>query len=249
MTAALVLLGAVKALGAWALLDPRPELVPDTALYAQGGVGLFPSPLGRLVGVGGVPAIVALNVVSNALLVLGCIRLAGSRWAGVVALLAPLGVWSIFAGMDTAAACALVWAASELDRGRVARSAGLGALAVGFHMAAILVVGAFVLQRRSGRLVLVLGAISVALAAATPYRSALLELDPWLVVTGAIATAAVYLLTFAPFVLRLVPALPAIAGGALASGLVAGHPWETNCRYMLPAVAVGAGVSTRRASS
>jgi hypothetical protein len=94
-----------------------------------------------------------------------------------------------------------------------------------------------------------LAAAGTALAIATPYRALVLELDPLIVASSAMATAAVFALTFLPWLPRLELAVPAIVGGALAAGLVASSAWETNCRYMLPAVAIGAGLSTRSSSS
>jgi hypothetical protein len=224
-------------------------LQPDCSLYAQGGLGLFPSPLGRLVGLGGVPAIAALNVAANVLLVLGVYALAralgGSGLvAGLIAVVSPLGVWSLAAGMDTIAAALLVWAAWAWLCGRLRAAAGLAALAVGFHLAALVVVVAALVSRRPW--VAIGCAAAGALAAlATQYGTIVRELDPVALVTTAAGTAAIYGLSFLPVLDRLRFALPAIAGCALAAGLVASRPFEVDARYMLPAVAIGAACCVR----
>lgn len=274
MTAALVLVGAVKPLLAWAVFGELPVLDPDTSLYAQGGLGVWPSPLGRLVGVGGLPALVALNVAANALLVLGVVLLAASssssgagaaerrtfagarraQAAGLLVLVSPLAVWSIFVGMDTIAAAALVFGLLALRRAHRTASKALGGLAAGFHMAAIAVLAFAWTDGRSGMRYRAIGSAAVALlglalALVTPYGAALQELDLDRAASSAIATAAVFGLTFLPWLPRLRPALPAIAGGAVCSGLMASSSWETNCRYMLPAVAIASAAAVRSSNS
>lgn len=231
-------LAGARALFAW--LAWRADLDPDTGLYAQGGLGIFPSPLGRIVGNGGPWAIALVNVAANIVLVFAVAALAdrlggsGSR-AALIVLVTPLALWSMFASVDTVAAALVV---SGLAWGR----RGLAfASAVGFHLAALLVVAS------SRRRLWVYGCVvGVPLLLLTPYRGLLLEVDPVRVVSSAAATAAVFALTFAPFLLRLWRAVPYAFGGAAAAGLVATSTWETNCRYMLPAVAVAAAYSTRR---
>lgn len=233
-------------------------LEPDTELYAAGGLGLFPSPLGRLIGCGGVELLAAANAGANVLLVLGAAELARARGgrpilAALIALLAPLAAWSIFASVDTIGAACVVWALIALECGHRKRSAGLGALAAGFHLAAILVLAALVVWRARARARLLLppvAAVGLVLALLTPYRAIVLELRPFTAASSAAATLGVFALTFLPWLLRLELVLPIAAGGAIAAGLVSSSTWETNCRYMLPAVPVAAAAaSTRRASS
>lgn len=216
-------------------------LDPDTSLYAQGGVGLFPSPAGRLLGVGGQPALALGNIAANVVLVLAVARMAAQlggrpRFAAAVFVLCPLSWWTIFAGVDTIAAALLL--ASFVWMPYRWHLAGFGA-AVAFHPAALLVVVAYLAIARL-RLALWLVAGGLGLAIATPYRAMVLHLDPLTVATGAIATAGIFLLCCPVYlspVARFV--VPAIAGGSIAAGLMAGASWETNARYMLPAVAIG----------
>lgn len=234
-------IAGVRALVFW--IVARAALDPDTSLYARGGLGLFPSPLGRLVGNGGEWGIALFNVAANVLLVLGAAQLArrhGGRplLAASIALAAPLALWTIFAAMDTAAAAAIVWA---LALGR--RS--LLAVAVGLHLAALLVAVALVAREARVRVVAGLAAVGLVLLLATPYRS-VLSIDMGLVASSAAITVGVFALTFAPFVRRIAPALPIVLGGAVAAGLVAGAAWQTNMRYTLPAVPVAAAYSTVR---
>lgn len=248
MIVALAALAAVRAAVCALLLGAT--LDPDTELYAQGGVGLFPSPLGRVIGMGGIPAIALANAATNFVLVLGVARLAAlhggrPRLAALLVVVAPLGLWSIFAGMDTIAAALIVWSLVTARRTRALCELA----AVLAHPAALLVV---VLARlRPSRASLLSASAACALGAivclATPYRAALLDLDPLVVVTSAIATAAVFAATFL-LAWKLRPAIPAIAGGSLASGLMAGAAWETNLRYLLPAVGVAAASVTRRSA-
>lgn len=237
----LAVAAGVKAAAAHWLLGAT--LIPDTGLYAQGGVGLYPSPLGRLVGVGGVGALALLNVGANVVAVLAAARIAGRLggrpWlAAAVLTVSPLGVWSIFTGVDTAAA-ALIAAGLAWGRGRFPWHWWA---AVAFHPAAALIVASYAVavRPRVGLWVVAAGAVAALL---TPYR-AMLDVDVWVAVTGALATFGVFLLTTP--LLAIAPArslvLPAAVGGAVAAGLMGAIAWETNCRYLLPSVVVGAGV-------
>lgn len=248
--AVLVALGLAKGVAGWIV---GADLQPDTALYTQGGFGLFPSPLGRALGSLGVDAIAGVNVAANALLVLGSMRLARSLGrnelaAGAIALLSPLGVWTIVASMDGIAAALLVWAAYMLASGRVWVSAGLAMVAAGFHTAALVIVALALLVwlPRLGFVVAVGGAL---LALGTQYATVVGDPRPVAFVTSAAATAALFLVSFLPVVRRLGYAWPAIAGGAVSAGLVASSAFQVDGRYMLPAVAIGAAcVGPRRGS-
>lgn len=229
-------------------------LTPDTGLYAQGGVGLFPSPLGRLVGNAGVHGLAALNVVAAVAIVLLVAELAasvgGSRgFAAACFVLCPLSWWTMFAGVDTIAALCVVAGLLAVRRGSVRGFAGLAAVAVGFHMAALLVVVAVLLCSRYWRVALWAVVVGLAALVVTPYAPLLLDVDPFAVSSSAAVTLVVFVLCL-PVVLasglaslRLVPVL---VGCVAASGLVASQAFETNMRYTLPAVAVGSVVSSSR---
>lgn len=235
---------ATRALIAW--LTVRADLDPDTSLYAQGGLGVFPSPLGRFIGLGGPWAIALVNIAANALLVLAVAafaeRIGGRGWAAaLLVVVAPLSLWTIFAAMDTVAA-ALFMSGLAWGRRRTFFS-----LAVGLHLAALLVVVAYAFGRRPWLALAALAAGGIVVLS-TPYRGILLDLDPVTVATSAVATAGIFLFTFLPFTLRLWEVRWVLIGGVLAAGLVSTSTWETNMRYTLPAVGLAAALATRRAS-
>lgn len=217
-------------------------LTPDTDLYTQGGIGLFPSPLGRLLGNGGEAYLAFANSVAAVLIVLAvadfALKLGGRpTLAAAVFVLCPLSWWSMFAGVDTLAALFIVGGFVY----------GRGALpwhwlvAVGLHLAALLVVASYALTARR-RLGLWLVAAGAAVALLTPYRGMFGKLDPFVFSSSATVTALVFVLCLPLLVFSgraLAATSPAIIGGAVASGLMASAPFETNMRYLLPAVAVG----------
>lgn len=82
----------------------RPHLDPDTELYASGSLGIFPSPLGRVAGLGGYWTLSAVSVLSAVALVALC-----RTFYGAVALvLSPTFVWCIFPGVDALGALLVV---------------------------------------------------------------------------------------------------------------------------------------------
>jgi len=84
----------------------RAVLVPDTASYAQGGLGLFPSPIGRALGYFGTDVLAVWSSIGCGVCVCLVIimgrRLGSSGIAGgVLALLLPMGWWMFFTGVDS----------------------------------------------------------------------------------------------------------------------------------------------------
>lgn len=219
-------------------------LTPDTGLYAAGGIGLFPSPFGRAIGNLGEPGIAALNVVACVLLVVavaqGAAKVGGRPWlAALVVVACPLSWWTMFAGVDTIAAALIV---AGFAHGRGALPVQWFA-AVLFHLQALLVVLSYLIVAHR-RLALWLAVGGLALCLATPYRGLVLDLSPFVATTSALVTVLVFALCMLPLFfsgrVALVMTVPAIAGGALSAGLCASAAFETNMRYMLPAVAIGA---------
>lgn len=138
------------------------ELVPDARLYATTGLGLYPSPLGSLLGwLGGYTALVIAQALGVGIIVgvLAYRHVRGSAVVGVV-LLSP---WLIPLGVDAIAAAALLlW----LLKG----SGVLGVVAAGLHLALLpIVVLVYLRSRGSWLLASVLGLGGVAVALLTPY--------------------------------------------------------------------------------
>lgn len=116
MTVRLVVVAAALASSARAAffwLEDHASLEPDTGLYTQGGIGLYPSPLGRALGALGPSVFAWANVVACGLVVV-LVAVLASRAGGspalaaVVALVTPLAYWTIFSGVDCIAACLVV---------------------------------------------------------------------------------------------------------------------------------------------
>jgi hypothetical protein len=219
-------------------------LIPDTSLYTQGGIGLYPSPLGRAIGLLGEPGLAAFNAAANVVLIYAIAgvarRMGGRPWVGaLVFVVTPLSWWTMFAGVDTIAAALIV--------GAFAWGVGMSHLrwfagAVLVHPAALLIVAAYVavLHRAAAFWLLLVG---VLVAVASPYRAVVFDLDPRTATMTALLTLLLAALTV-PFYFGAgaILAVPAFLGGAAAAGLVSGGAIETNCRYMLPAVAIGSAM-------
>lgn len=76
------------------------QLIPDFALYTQGGVGLFPSPLGRAIGALGPNVLGTASAVAGGLSVALVGYLARSALAAWLFGLLPLTLWLSFASVD-----------------------------------------------------------------------------------------------------------------------------------------------------
>lgn len=143
----------------------RLQLRPDYSLYVGHGLGLFPSPAGRLLGALGL--LVAANAAAAGVLVawLWCSGVAW--WRLLVA--APVLVWLLPAGVDALGALAALYA---LTARRSSGVAGGAALALLVHPVAAVAPAVELLRRRPwiGFLLLV-GAL--ALVSLTPYRAVL----------------------------------------------------------------------------
>lgn len=116
----LVLTGSVLVLLA-VFITPR--LDPDTDLYAAGSLGLFPSPLGRVAGLGGYWSLAFVAIVSALLLVF----LARDTKAALLLVTSPAFVWCMFPGVDALGALLVVTAVGVGAVGRV-RLSRLGRL-------------------------------------------------------------------------------------------------------------------------
>lgn len=253
LVAALAVVAFVRGLVMFFVLDAR--LVPDTAIYAQGGFGLFPSPVGRALGAFGAGPLAVANAAGAAVMVLAAAALAhrcgGRPWlAALLVTVAPLGLWGMFASVDALGAALVaagLWAYLE-ERRRAAY--GLMALACATHLAVVPLVAAWALVglRARARLV-VLGStvlLSAAVLVLTPYGGIVSAVaTPATVLAVGLATAGIVALTFlpaAPWVLRRNPlrrqTVALLVGVVVAAGVVGAAERRSNSRYALPLVPV-----------
>ena len=155
-------------------------LEPDASYYV-GGLSLFPSPLGTLLGTaGGYPGLALLNgfAAFAIILLVGLIAsdLGGHAFAAqILALLIARGEWFTSWGMDSPAVALLLAAALLHVRGRSRWAIVLVGLAAATHLAALpLALGVLALHaRRRGTMTVVIGlaAAGALVAWFTGYRA------------------------------------------------------------------------------
>jgi hypothetical protein len=251
----LALAAVVRTLYGW--YHWHAQLMPDTWLYVQGGIGLFPSPLGRLIGSFGPNALAWVSALSTGAIVLLAAAIAdelhGRRTlAAALAFCAPLGIWTIFAGVD-ALACALLLAGVWLLlRNGWRHALACFTAAVLAHPAALPVVAALFWTRRTWHYSLAAGAIGVLALALTPYNGIVEGLNhPLGFLRAGGATVAIAAATMAPLIYwtrhrtRLTRALNAFAVGTfLAAGFAgAAEGVHSVARYALPLVMLACAVA------
>jgi len=213
-------------------------LVPDTSLYAQGGFGLFPSPLGRAFGYFGATVLAVWSAigagVSLCLVVVLALRSGSSGTAAFVwAFLLPMGWWMLFTGVDA------LGAALMLGGFLAVRLRGLWfGLAVLTHSALIPLL---LTVARKFWLLIIPGVIAMALW--TPYSTAL---DPLSLAGGLTNGIIIVAFVCLPFLILdrmarwvappglAIAALATLCGvGAMRQGLPSPELW-TATRYGLP---------------
>lgn len=258
-TLVVVLALAAAARSAWFWTTYRPTLQPDTSLYAQGGLGLFPSPVGRGIGWGGVDALAYVNTAAGFALVLAVAVLAAQLGgnvilAAVLAVLTPLSYWTIFAGVDTLGALLVVVAvAAGARRSSWLAWAGAGAT----HASTIPIVlvkgvaGAWAASSRRLRwlpVAAILAAITLILVL-TPYGGNVAVLaHPWRAVRCALLTVGIVTVAYLPAIRRLASPggrrliVPVLLGTAIAAAAV-GSERSSSSRYGLPAAMVMCAVA------
>jgi len=266
VVALLALANGVRAAVGYLALDA--QLIPDTALYAQGSLGLFPSPIGRLIGLGGVDAIAAANVLASIALVLVVAAIArqvgGTPWvAAAVCVVTPLTWWTMFAAVDTLGVVLLLVGVLEYLRGREVRAGLWAAGACASHLALIPLVAVTALAVAGRRASLaavafcgILGGFALWL---TPYGGLLDARDYYRPMTMAflgLTTLFMAVVAFLPFFRRLVrvsPLSPLVIAWAVAVALTAAfmgaEARKTNARYALPLVALMSSASAIPARS
>lgn len=245
-------LAAGRALVAWFWLEA--ELRPDTRLYVSDGLGLFPSPLGRVLGSWGLDVLAVYNAAACAALVVLAALLAqhyGGRpfLAGLIALCIPVAFWTVFVGMDALGAALLLGAVLCRAKRKTFDEGFLLFAAVAVHLAVAPLVLAAALTNR--RLWVPGAAVAVLVASAallTPYGgNATGLLQPSRVFAVGTLTLLLALMPFGPWLVRLFRAHElrsllvawAVATG-LAAGVVGAEAKSSNTRYALPLVLLAA---------
>lgn len=232
-------------------------LEPDASTYT-GGIGLFPSPLGTLIGtLGGYVGLVVVNVLSTFAIgvLVGLVsRHVGSNPVVTQALMlaiAPSG-WFREWGMDAPGAALLVAAALAHVRGRAVWTVALVVLASLVHLAALpLGLGALVIHSVTGKRVSLRGALAAAAVAglglalllSTGYRAGLAVVDdPGALLEGAreVVTACWPLLLLLPFAAPARGSRGLVVGsllGAVVAGAIPAAVGQTGIvRYAVPCV-------------
>lgn len=150
------------------------NMQPDFDLYTQGGLGLYPSPLGRLAGALGPHPFAWLSILCSGLCVLAVGLLArrygGSpAWSSALFFLSPASLYLSYAGIDAIALALLLLALSGI--------AGplLGPVAALTHLSLLPFAILFLPWTWPGRFVAIVlgGAVSLSLLL-TPYSGVLL---------------------------------------------------------------------------
>lgn len=237
-------------------------LEPDASSYT-GGIALFPSPLGTVIGtVGGYVGLVVVNVLATfaiGVLVGVIARHVGSNPVVAQALMlaiAPSG-WFREWGMDAPGAALLVGAALAHVRGRAAWTVTLVVLASLVHLAALpLGLGALALQCVTGRGVTgrrvslrgalaaaAVGGLGLALMLGTGYRAGLAVVeDPGAVIEGVreVFSACWPLLLLLPFAAPARGSRGLVVGsllGAVVAGAIPAAVGQVGIvRYAVPCV-------------
>lgn len=166
----------------------RGILVPDTHEYTQGGWGLYPSPFGRLLGMGGETVLAVINTVSCFLFAGLAVYLAKlerkSLWvAGILVLAAPASWWSAYASVDTTAAAVLLLSYLSYRQGWNKSAVALAILAAGIHLLILPILLVYVLfisfkKEPAAAFLIFILSVSAGLAlVATPYGG-IVSADP-----------------------------------------------------------------------
>lgn len=240
-------------------------MLPDFHLYTAGGVGLYPSPGGRLLGAAGETVFAIVSIASVAAIVaLAAIAAADNgcpAWWGAAAMAgSPAILWFAYAGIDPIGVALLAGGITLARRARVlegsspragvARIAALGAVAGAALVHLSLVPFALLLLPRStwqARLALgTVAMVTIAALLTTPYSGVLL---------GALsidALQAIALAAVAAIVLSLPGALmsdafhdPLWRRAALIGVAECAAQHHLQVRYLLPAAAIAAMSVTR----
>jgi hypothetical protein len=179
-------LASLRAVYMWVRF--RGVLIPDTGEYTRGGFGFYPSPLGRVLGMGGVTVLAAINMVACFAFASGSLLIARREgrnlWiVGAIVLLAPAAWWSPYASVDCTAAALLLFAYLCRESGRVVEAVALAVMACLIHLLIVPILFVWLLYelgRREPAAAILLFCVSISLGLAllsTPYGG-ILTSDP-----------------------------------------------------------------------
>lgn len=243
MKLGLVAVVFVAARSAWGYFGLELVMLPDFALYSSGGLGLFPSPLGRLLGSLGpapfaVVSVVGAGVCTLAVGLAARARGASMAWACWLFALSPASLYLAYAGVDAPALALLLLAFGS--RHTLGRAAGV-TLAALTHLS--LVPFALLLGRRgyAGWLAgSVLGLVALGSVLLTPYSGVVFGiLEPGALT--AMGLGALVGLGLSLPALLFVGRPPLAWWFALAVGVLeCGAQHHLQARYLLPAAAIAA---------
>lgn len=236
-------------------------LEPDASYYT-GGIALFPSPLGTVLGTaGGYPGLTLLNAASAFAIILLVALLAlelGSPplVAQVLVLLVVPVTWFWSWGMDAPAVALLLAAAVLQLRGHSSWAVALACLGCATHLAVLpLALGVVILHSRGRSLVVAVGLVAAGAGVAlfTAYRAAFgVLLQPSAFVEGAhellLASWPVLLLVpIATLQPRVRPFVFGAALGAIVAGAIPASVGQVGLtRYAIPCVFIAlAGIRFR----
>jgi hypothetical protein len=235
---------AARAELAWALLRLRAE--PDFGLYTQGGLGLFPSPLGRALGAAGAPAFALLGAAAAGLAVLFVAQLAAAHGtdplrAALLFALLPLGWLTAAAGADSLGLAIFLGGLVLVRRGFGRR--GVLAISAGVlthaQLAPFVLVSGVRWSRAALLTVVPIAIVCVVSLLLTPYSGVVVQL-------GQPAAVGAFLVAFVIGGLLVLAASPTTSSTWLAVGIAAaecGAQHHFQARYFLPAFALACASS------
>lgn len=222
----------------------------------SGGVGFFPSPLGRLIGLTGITGLAIFNILACLLLAIAIWKLSPKTaiFSLLIWLVVPLSWWTAEVGVDALGCALLLWSLLTTGLPRLI----LGSLSVLVHLAILpLVMFWFLFGKNAPALRLaawitclglgvmfleltqynVVGHFSIPRAGILSVEAFLLALWPFLLFTGRLRKSLYW------------PELAAwTIGGVLAAGIIgASDSHHPQPRYLLPVVALACvSVTTTR---
>ncbi len=218
---------------------------PDFSLYTQGGLGLYPSPIGRLLGSFGITTFAIFSIIGSALVVFLVFRASGTVWSSVAIALSPVVLYLAHVGID---GIALAFYAASLAGIMPARMLTIAALT---HFSLVPFVALEVVRSKRlsplGKVVIayfVVPCVAMVLAV-TPYGgvvSGLFDRDfPLAFVQGLGAGVIVAAPAILLFRLR-----PSVVVGFVIGAFECGIQGHLQARYLLPAAIFLAATGTRR---
>lgn len=250
IVAALAIAGGVRAALSWMLLRFRAE--PDFSSYTKGGIGLYPSPIGRLLGIVGPGDFAMLSAIGAGICVylvaLLAVTYGRDGWhAALYFVVLPIG-WLTAAASVDAPALALFLAGALYVRRREFRSARTftaAAMLTHLQLVPFVLVGGVRWSRSAIATALPVAAVATVSLLLTPYAGVVERL----VTIGFVGEATYALLVGGT--LALLPTV--VVGRAARAAYVAAAIAAVECgaqhhfqaRYFLPAFAIACATARR----